>query len=275
MSRWTRNRKWMYISAICFMLILAAPDEQKPSDQAQLTQMKTGESESSGYVSTTAEGTPTNISADELQIEKNAISTDESRTEENEISVDDSQKIMAEVENEVEFDVEAEIEPEVKDVAAQVQIQSASADIDAAPSEEPAIPVLSTKVLSQYKAVEVTATGYSPNFESTGKHPNHPEYGITYSGVKVVRDPAAISTIAADLSIFPLGTVLYVPGYGYGLVCDIGSAIKGHKIDLFYETKEHVYAQWGKKQLEVYVVEWGEGQVNEQIFQQMAEKYKE
>src|SRR5699024_7085042 len=41
---------------------------------------------------------------------------------------------------------------------------------------------------SQYDTKRVTATGYTAGVESTGKNANHPEYGITYSGVKVKRD---------------------------------------------------------------------------------------
>ena len=76
----------------------------------------------------------------------------------------------------------------------------------------------------------MTATGYTSGIESTGKRPGHPEYGITYSGVKAKRD--LYSTIAADLRVFPLGTILFVPGYGYGVVADKGGAIKGNRLDL-------------------------------------------
>lgn len=98
---------------------------------------------------------------------------------------------------------------------------------------------------SQYPSVTVVATGYTAGVESTGKTPDHPSYGITYSGVRVKRD--LYSTIAADLKVFPIGTILFIPGYGYGVVADTGSAIKGHKIDLYYETVDDVYKHWGKK----------------------------
>jgi 3D (Asp-Asp-Asp) domain-containing protein len=126
----------------------------------------------------------------------------------------------------------------------------------------------------QYKGVEVTATGYFAGLESTGKEPGHPQYGITYSGLKVKRDSQAISTIAADLTVFPLGTILYIPGYGYGVVADIGSAIKGNIIDLYFDTKEDVYNKWGKKKLEVYVVEQGNGKITEELFNEKARTYK-
>lgn len=128
------------------------------------------------------------------------------------------------------------------------------------------------KELEEYPKVEVVATGYSAGYESTGKTPDHPEYGITYSGIKVRRDH--LSTIAADPKVFPLGTILWIPGYGYGIVADTGSAIKGKKIDLYFESKEDVYRLWGKKKLEVYVIERGRGKVTEALFNNKLETYK-
>ncbi|WP_246945729.1 3D domain-containing protein [Bacillus pinisoli] len=115
---------------------------------------------------------------------------------------------------------------------------------------------------SQYPSTVVTATGYTAGVESTGKSPNHPQYGITYSGVKVKRD--LYSTVAADLNVFPIGTILFIPGYGYGVVADKGGAIKGNKVDLYYETVDDVYKHWGKKKVEVYIVRKGNGKLTEQ-----------
>jgi 3D (Asp-Asp-Asp) domain-containing protein len=115
---------------------------------------------------------------------------------------------------------------------------------------------------SQYPKETVTATGYTAGIESTGKLPGDPAYGITYSGVKVKRD--LYSTVAADPEIFPIGTILFIPGYGYGVVADTGSAIKGHRLDLYYDTVDEVYEHWGKKELEVYIVTKGTGNLTEE-----------
>jgi 3D (Asp-Asp-Asp) domain-containing protein len=114
---------------------------------------------------------------------------------------------------------------------------------------------------TKYPAVSVTATGYTAGKESTGKSKNHPAYGITKSGLKVKRD--LYSTIAADTTVFPIGTVLWIPGYGYGVVADTGSAIKGNRIDLYFNTVEEVYDKWGKKTIDVYVVQRGDGDISE------------
>jgi 3D (Asp-Asp-Asp) domain-containing protein len=132
---------------------------------------------------------------------------------------------------------------------------SSKASAEASPTLEDSID------WTQYPKQTVVATGYTAGYESTGKNKDNPEYGITFSGVKVKRD--LYSTIAADLNIFPIGTILFIPGYGYGVVADKGGAIKGNELDLYYETVNDVYHLWGKKKLEVYIVHKGNGKLTE------------
>ncbi len=73
--------------------------------------------------------------------------------------------------------------------------------------------------------------------------------GVTASGKKA--KPG--STIAADTSIYPFGTKMNIPGYGWGVVEDRGGAIKGGKIDLFFRTHKQAL-KWGRKTLRVEVV---------------------
>jgi 3D (Asp-Asp-Asp) domain-containing protein len=123
---------------------------------------------------------------------------------------------------------------------------------------------------SQYPVHTVTATGYTAGEESTGKTPDHPAYGITFSGVKVKRD--LYSTIAADTFVFPIGSVLFIPEYGFGVVADTGSAIIGDRIDLYYDTVHDVYTEWGKKTLDVYLIQKGEGTLTEEMLQTLNEE---
>ncbi|WP_407074360.1 3D domain-containing protein [Paenibacillus lacisoli] len=132
-------------------------------------------------------------------------------------------------------------------------------------STQDLLPVLAPPEEQIISAVEVTATGYTAGVESTGKSPSHPQYGITYSGVKVKRDKSKLSTIAADPRVFPLGSILYIPGYGYGIVADTGSAIKGNKIDLYFKTTKQVFREWGKKNVTVQVIKRGTGKCTEEM----------
>lgn len=84
---------------------------------------------------------------------------------------------------------------------------------------------------------------------STGRNKGNPKrVGITASGTK-----AHQGTIAADRRYYPFGTVLYIPGYGYGRVEDTGGAIKGAaRIDLFFSSHRQAL-EWGRQKLPVKV----------------------
>lgn len=86
--------------------------------------------------------------------------------------------------------------------------------------------------------VRMMLTGYFNSYRNTGKNPGDPGYGITKSG-KV----AAPGTIAAPRT-YPMGTGMYVPGYGCGTVEDRGSAIKGSHIDLWFGSDQEAI-KWG------------------------------
>jgi 3D (Asp-Asp-Asp) domain-containing protein len=136
------------------------------------------------------------------------------------------------------------------------------------------VPVAAPAPEQIIRTMKVTATGYTAGVESTGKSPGHPEYGITYSGVKVRRDKNSLSTIAADPKVLPIGSILYVPGYGYAVVADTGSAIKGRKIDLYFATIKQVYKEWGKKTVEVQLIKRGNGKVSEVMLKDLSKAIK-
>ncbi|WP_406677438.1 ubiquitin-like domain-containing protein [Neomoorella carbonis] len=62
-----------------------------------------------------------------------------------------------------------------------------------------------------------------------------------------------VGTIAVDPDVIPLGTRLYVEGYGFGIAQDVGSAIKGNRIDVFLDT-EAATARWGVRRVKVYIL---------------------
>jgi 3D (Asp-Asp-Asp) domain-containing protein len=59
---------------------------------------------------------------------------------------------------------------------------------------------------------------------------------------------------AVDPNVIPLGTRLYIPGYGYAIADDIGGAIKGYSIDLAFDTHGEAL-QFGRRRVTVYVLE--------------------
>jgi 3D (Asp-Asp-Asp) domain-containing protein/peptidoglycan hydrolase CwlO-like protein len=71
--------------------------------------------------------------------------------------------------------------------------------------------------------------------------------GITASGL-----PVGPGIVAVDPTVIPLGTRLYIPGYGKGIAADIGGGIKGNIIDLWYPTYA-ACAKWGRRTVTITV----------------------
>ncbi len=114
------------------------------------------------------------------------------------------------------------------------------------------------QVLRYEKAIVMSATAYDLSYESTGKRPGDPYYGITRSGTK-----ARPGVVAVDPKVIPLGTKLYIESldsewedYGLASAEDTGGAIKGNKIDLFMENSEDVQ-KFGRRNVKVYILEEG------------------
>ncbi|MDR6224892.1 3D domain-containing protein [Desmospora profundinema] len=91
--------------------------------------------------------------------------------------------------------------------------------------------------LKYSKTMNAQATGYT--------HTGNP----TATGVMPKR-----GTVAVDPSVIPLGTRLYIPGYGQGVAQDTGGAVRGNIVDLFFETREEAI-QWGRRNVTVYILE--------------------
>lgn len=61
-------------------------------------------------------------------------------------------------------------------------------------------------------------------------------------------------TVAVDPEAIPLGTKLYIEGYGEAVAADTGSGIQGDIIDLYMDSEQECW-DWGRQQVEVVVVE--------------------
>ena len=76
----------------------------------------------------------------------------------------------------------------------------------------------------------------------------------TYTGFRTATGVApSVGMVAVDPSIIPLGSRLYIEGYGYARAADTGGAIRGNTVDLFMES----YSQcinWGRRTVKVYVL---------------------
>lgn len=76
--------------------------------------------------------------------------------------------------------------------------------------------------------------------------------GTTAYGIDLRANPDK-KVIAVDPSIIPLGTKVWVEGYGEAIAGDVGSAIKGHKIDVFIPSYDSAM-EWGVKKVKIKII---------------------
>ena len=76
---------------------------------------------------------------------------------------------------------------------------------------------------------------------------------LTATGSKPVYNPGGISTIAVDPNVIPLGSKVYVSGYGTAIAADTGGAINGNIIDLYFNSEADCIA-WGRRNVTVEIL---------------------
>lgn len=91
------------------------------------------------------------------------------------------------------------------------------------------------------RAIYVSASAYSAYDPGNSKH--------TASGTLVRR-----GVIAVDPDVIPLGTHVFIPGYGEAVAEDIGSSIRGHRIDVAFDTHEEALS-FGRRDLEIIIID--------------------
>lgn len=89
--------------------------------------------------------------------------------------------------------------------------------------------------------MRVTTTGYSA--EQPGLN------DTTATGAR-----ARHGVVAVDASVIPLGTRIYVPGYGHAIAADTGGAVRGNHVDLCFDTVEEARA-WGRRPVTIIITD--------------------
>ena len=139
-------------------------------------------------------------------------------------------------------DMPAEVKAKVANSTPATTTVSAPAPAKAANTAKPSN---TAKPAASSNEMVVEATAYTASCVGCS--------GITKTGVNLNANPNA-KVIAVDPSIIPLGTKVFVEGYGYATAEDIGGAIKGNRIDVFIPTKDAALA-WGRKQVKVTIID--------------------
>ncbi|GGP09753.1 3D domain-containing protein [Oceanobacillus neutriphilus] len=131
-------------------------------------------------------------------------------------------------------------EPAEEPAEEEVVVEQTSNEESASESEEQ-----SSDESPQGKTISVEATAYTAGCNGCS--------GVTATGVDLNADPNA-KVIAVDPSVIPLGSKVYVEGYGYATAADTGGAIQGNKIDLHVPSQEEALS-FGRQQVNVTIVE--------------------
>ncbi len=114
---------------------------------------------------------------------------------------------------------------------------------------EPVVPQPVTIEVKQADTFVAECTAYTAGYESTGKTPDNPAYGITASGRKVRE-----GMIAADTSVLPFGTKVWIEGLGVFVVEDTGGAIVGNRIDIYMDSLDEA-VEFGRQSRKVIILE--------------------
>lgn len=94
-----------------------------------------------------------------------------------------------------------------------------------------------------YKTMTVKATAYTAGCKGCS--------GITATGINLKKNPNA-KVISVDPKQIPLGSKVWVEGYGEAIAGDTGGAMKGNKIDLHMPTKKKAL-NWGVRTVKIKV----------------------
>ncbi|MGI1799038.1 LysM peptidoglycan-binding domain-containing protein [Priestia sp. TRN 1309] len=114
-----------------------------------------------------------------------------------------------------------------------------------APSTSTPAPAPAQESKSVSKEITVEATAYTAYCAGCS--------GITATGIDLRSNPNR-KVIAVDPRVIPLGSRVYVEGYGEAIAGDTGGAIKGTRVDLFMASQSSAL-NWGRKTVKLQILD--------------------
>ncbi|WP_368901261.1 3D domain-containing protein [Oceanobacillus oncorhynchi] len=150
-------------------------------------------------------------------------------------------------------------EEPAEEPAAEEEATEESAEEPAAEESEPAVEQTSNEEAAASESEEQSSDNGSPQGETISVEATaytadcNGCSGVTATGVDLNQDPNA-KVIAVDPNVIPLGSEVYVEGYGYATAADTGGAINGNKIDLHVPSQDEA-VNFGRQQVNVTIVE--------------------
>ena len=106
------------------------------------------------------------------------------------------------------------------------------------------------RILKRSGNVSTPSNGRVLYVEATAYSPQDPGLGLYTARGNLV----GYGIISVDPNVIPLGTRVYIPGYGEAVADDTGSAIIGNKIDIAFDTYEEAI-NFGRQHIEIYILD--------------------
>lgn len=96
------------------------------------------------------------------------------------------------------------------------------------------------------KTLTMEATAYGPDCKGCS--------GISAYGLNLNQSPTP-KVVAVDPNVIPLGSRVWVEGYGEAIAGDTGGAIKGNRIDVLVQSESYAASNWGRRTVQVKVLD--------------------
>ncbi|MEI3604557.1 ubiquitin-like domain-containing protein [Pseudogracilibacillus sp. SE30717A] len=96
------------------------------------------------------------------------------------------------------------------------------------------------------KVLTMEATAYGPDCSGCS--------GITATGINIKQSPTP-KVISVDPNVIPLGSRVWVEGYGEAIAADTGGAIKGNRIDVLVKSEAYAASNWGRRTVQVKILD--------------------
>ena len=174
------------------------------------------------------------------QVQVEEAQVEETSAEPTAIAVGENGKIKVSEEDELTRAFAEAIENSLgKDLTTTVEMPFENPQVEEPPSPEEFVET-PQGYLPYTQVFGMEATAYLPTDGSAE--------GLTAMGI-----PATYGIVAVDPNIIPLGTKVYIPGYGEALAADTGGAIYGYRIDLCMEDYWQAM-DFGRRTVTVFVL---------------------
>ncbi|MBH0231850.1 ubiquitin-like domain-containing protein [Halobacillus yeomjeoni] len=163
-------------------------------------------------------------------------------TKKYEVTLKNGEEVKREL---IEESVEKESQKKIVAVGTKVNAPARSTSDRSSGSSSRATTTVSRGDTNGAKTLYMHSTAYTANCTGCS--------GITAIGINLKANPGR-KVVAVDPSVIPLGTRVWVEGYGYAIAGDTGGAIKGNRIDLFIPSKSQALS-YGRRSVKVKILD--------------------